>query len=304
MDNKMRVIDINIVSAYMGRFLTVIVMLTVLAITLSAIVSGDGFDGHRNIIVGVPQKNGSGEIGDGGAALRQLVAGETGQPVSIRSRGTEWDDDCDLYLMDAREFVEERLKRELVALCSVGRKQGGSDAALLISRRGSTVPAAPRREDVIFLGPRSINGCWLQLAFLESSGFEAPEKIGNLSFAPSPGAGARTVFSVLFGEFLLGACRASDMAVLVEAGEIDENELVVVKSLPALPETVLACRARDAGYFEAVFNNIAVTLAFPGVRDRAAVYRLRSSGFRSLRPVTADEIDRLLRLFDAMEERL
>lgn len=304
MDNKMRVIDINIVSAYMGRFLTVIVMLMVLAITLSAIVGGDGFGGHNNIVVGVPDNGETGGGQEGAAALRQLIARETGRPVTIRSRGVEWDDGCGLYLMETGEFVEERVRRGLVALYSVGRNQGGSDAALLVSRRGATVAATTRRDDVIFLGPRSINGCWLQLAYLESSGFETPGRIGALSFAPAPGGGARTVFSVLFGEFSLGACRASDVAALVKAGEIGENELAVVKSLPALPETVLACRAEDAGYFEVIFRNIAVTLASPTVRDRAAVDRMRNSGFRSLRPVSPDELDRLLRLFESMEERL
>ena len=144
----------------------------------------------------------------------------------------------------------------------------------------------------------------MQLVFLESSGFETPELIGDLLFVPAPGGGTRAVFSVLFGDVSLGACRASDVAALVKAGDIAENELVVVKSLPALPETVLACRAEDAGYFEAVFKNIAVTLAAPAVRDRAAVARLRNSGFRSLRPVTPDELDRLLRLFESMGERL
>jgi hypothetical protein len=304
MDNKMRVIDINIVSAYMGRFLTIIITLMVMAITLSAIVGGDGFSGQKNLVLGVPQNGGNGEMQERDAALSQLIAGETGRSVAIRLCGVDWDDGCDLYLLEAGEFVEEREKRGLVALYSVGRKQSGGDAAILVSRRGARVPDSPGRNDVIFMGPRSINGCWLQLAFLESAGFETPERIGDLSFAPTPGGGTRTVFSVLFGEYPLGACRTSDVAALVEAGDIEKNELVVVGSLPALPETVLACRVEDTDYFEAVFRNIAVTMVFPAARDRETVDRLRIHGFQSLRPVTPDELDRLLRLFESMGGRI
>mgnify|MGYP000508908228 CR=1 FL=1 len=38
--------------------------------------------------------------------------------------------------------------------------------------------------DVLFVDPYSINGCWLQLAFLESSGYRAPANLEQMRFAP------------------------------------------------------------------------------------------------------------------------
>ena len=187
MNNKIRKIDINIVSAYMGRLLPVIVMLMVLAITLSAVVGVGGLRDHVILVVGVPQNGGTGSAQERYAPLRQLLARETGRTVSLSPRGTDWNDGCDLYLLETGEFVKEREKRGLVAVYSFSRMQRRSDAAILVSRRGSQPPAFPGRDDVIFADPRSINGCWVQLAFLDSTGFETPERIEDLRFAPPPG---------------------------------------------------------------------------------------------------------------------
>jgi hypothetical protein len=182
----------------------------------------------------------------------------------------------------------------------------GRDAAVLIARSGVEAPPEPGPGDVVFTHPRSFNGCWVQLAWLESRGFDVPDRLETLSFAPEPGAGPRVIYSVLMGQHRYGACRASDLAGLIAAGGVGGGELSVVHSMPAVPELVLACRGEDRAYYEGVLKRIAIRIAAPEPADgdRDAVELLKSRGMRSLRPVSQDEFERAAALFESMQGRI
>jgi hypothetical protein len=305
MKNKIRLIDINIVSAYMGRVLTVFVTILVLAITLSALFGDGGLRNHVPLVVEVPASGG--EVTDPACyrALRFLIAAETGRSVSVATRGPDWSEGCELYVLPIREFFRARSQLGLEPLYAFCRARRGADAAVLIARGGTEPPVPPARDDVVFVSPRSINGCWIQLAYLESSGFDAPRRIGDLRFAPGSGDGSRVVYSVAFGRYAMGACRASDLEELAASGGITPEEVFVVASIPALPETVVACPADARNYFEPVLRRIAATVADPEPSDRVrdAVTLLRDRGVRNLRPVTQGDLERLEELLGSMEGR-
>lgn len=310
MKNKLQLIDINIVSAYMGRFLTAIVTVIVLVITVSALVSRGGIRDHLTLVIEVPAA--AGPAPGGGAAagefyepLRYLLARETGRTVRVQTRENEWCDKCELFVLPIEDFIVGQKKRELVPVYSITPTEGRRDAAVLVARRGTQYIGTPAPDDVVFADPRSVNGCWVQLALLESEGFAAPEKVESLRFAPSPGDANWVVFAVLFGRFSVGACRQSDLLDLVDQGSADGEELTVVRSSPAVPEVVLACRPADAEYYRNVLRLTAARLADPSPsgKDRDAVELLKSRGVRSLLPVTQDELKRAIELFDRMEGR-
>jgi hypothetical protein len=300
MKNKLQLIDINIVSAYMGRFLTAIVTVIVLVIAVSALVSRGGIRDHLILVIEVPAP--AGEFYE---PLRYLLARETGRTVKVRARESEWCNKCELFVLPIKDFIAGQEKRELVPVYSITPTEGRRDAAVLVARRDSWDTGIPAPDDIVFTDPRSVNGCWVQLALLESEGFAAPEKVDSLRFAPSPDDATWVVYAVLFGRFSVGACRQSDVLDLFAKGDARGEELAVVRSIPAIPEVVLACRPADAEYYRNVLKSTAARLADPSssVKDRSAVDLLKSRGMRSLLPVTQDELDRAIELFERMERR-
>jgi hypothetical protein len=111
---------------------------------------------------------------------------------------------------------------------------------------------------------------------------------------------------VLFGEFSLGACRLSDLRELISNGGVKGDALTVVRSSPAVPEIVLACRQTDADYYRSVLKLTAAKLADPDPagRDRDAIELLKSRGVGSLVPVTQEELERATELFESMSGRI
>ncbi len=104
------------------------------------------------------------------------------------------------------------------------------------------------------------------------------------------------------GEPELGACRASDLANAVEEGGVRRDELSIVRSVPAVPEILIACRAADVDYYKGVLERTAGRMAAPepSARCRSAVELLEERGVRSLQPVSAGQMERAAALYDRM----
>ncbi len=305
MKNKVRLIDITVVSAYMGRFLTAIVSAMVIAVTVSALVSKGGIRDHQTLSVGVPPMRGVDATEEYFEPLRLLLALESGRKVEVNSHTPGWCDRCELHLLPIAEFVAAAAERDLVPLYSICRTRSGADAAVVVARSDDFRSVVPTPQNVMFVDPQSVNGCWVQLEQLESRGFTSPDRVASLRFAPMPSA-ARVVFSVLMGASAYGACRQSDLTELVAAGDLDRNELQVVFSSPAVPELVVACRPADAEYYRHLLSRTAARIAVleSSGMVREAALLLRSRGMRSMRPVSQDELDRTVALFDLMQERI
>lgn len=305
MKNKVRLIDITVVSEYMGRFLTAIVSAIVIVITVSALVSKGGVRDHKTLLVGVPPMQGVDATEDYFEPLRLLLALESGRTVEVDSHTPGWCRQCELHLLPIAEFVAVAAERDLVPIYSICRTRSGADAAVVVARSDDIRSLVPTPQNVMFVDPQSVNGCWVQLAQLESRGFASPDRVASLRFAPMPSA-ARVVYSVLTGASAYGACRQSDLTELAAAGDLDRNELQVVFSSPAVPELVVACRPADAEYYRHLLSRSAARIAVleSSGRVREVVELLKSRGMRSLRPVSQDEFDRTVALFDLMRERI
>lgn len=303
MKNKLRMIDINVASSYMGKFLTLGVTAAVLAITVSAMYGPGGFRNHRPLLIEVPASGGAERY----RPLRDLIAIETGRSVMIRVRGEQSCEDCDLYVFPIEPFLSQGSARGLTPLYAVEPIGPGRNAAVLIARRAAPPPdSPPAAEDVIFSHERSLNGFWVQLSLLEAEGFTAPGGLGSLRFASTPGAGTRVVYSVALGQSALGACRASDLTEAVRSGGIGGDELTIVRSSPALPELVVAGRPSDAAYLAGVLERIAAALLVEDSagRRRAAVRMMKIEGMRRLRPVERGELEKAAELYSQMKVRL
>lgn len=307
MKNKVRLIDINIVSSYMGQFLTAIVAALVFAITISALTSKGGVRDHLTLVMGVAPVGTGDETLDYYEPIRCLLAKETGRSVTVHSLEGGWDSGCELYITPVEEFLHRSEEAGLTPLYTTCRASRGRDSAVLISRPGwdPSGLSALTPADVIFAGAGSPNGCWLQLHLLEKEGFAAPGGLNALNFAPVPSGGSRVVFEVLMGGYTLGACRKSDLDDMVEAGSLREGEVVVVRDVPALPERIIACRKKDQDYYSGLFQKISVRLSTPTRSPRTddTAELLEARGIRSLRPVTSEELSLASDLFAQIRRR-
>jgi hypothetical protein len=310
MKNKIRLIDITILSQYMGRFLTAIVTAIVFAITVSALVSEGGIRRQAaTLVMEVAPLKGVKGTDDQFEPFRYLLALETDRTVVLRERGADHCERCDLFVMPIELFLASDESHRLVPLYSIDRTDHKRDEAVVIARNGDPEPDVPSPGDIVFTNPESINGCWVQLGLLESRGYELPDRIDSLHFASRPGAApaaGRVIFSVLLGEYPYGACRASDLAKLIAAGEVGRDELRIVVSGPTVPELVVACRPENADYYRSVLERVSARVALtraPG-RDNGAVELLKSRGMRSLRPVSGAGLKRAAELFTKMQGRI
>jgi hypothetical protein len=289
MKHRIKPVDVSIVSSYMGRFLTAIVTLLVFAITIHAYVTHGGDLAHVEFSIGVTAGEGFLE------PLRELVARSTSRRVGIVVGEDKWDSTCELYVLPLVDFLRLRDAMRLRGLFALGAMP--NDRAVVVAGGGTTVdPSAIRAGDVLFESPSSANGFWAQLMALSRLGVGTPPGgIDELRFASSGGDGVRIVYLVADGVHRFGACRASNMAGLIERGGLQPGEVTVVLDAPALPEFVVATAESDAAYFARELGELGAVIDDPGSsgwRDTAELLRARGIGsFRPISPALTTELD-------------
>ena len=143
MKNKLRMIDINFASMYMGWFLTLGVTALVLVITISALTGAEGLRNHRPLVLEVPGPGGDGEALVRFQPLRDLRAMETGRAVRAQARGDQWCGDCDLFVFPVGEFLRAPQSRDLVPIYSIERMKRRRNAAVLIARTKEPLSESP-----------------------------------------------------------------------------------------------------------------------------------------------------------------
>jgi len=261
MKNKLRVIDVSMLSSYMGKALTVFVTIFVVAIAVSALVDGGGIE--KNVIrVCVPARPRAGDAVRMYEPLRSLLSRETRRPVVLTECSSEWPRGFDVYVMPVDEFFESEKALDAAALFEVRSSARPGDQAVVVSKRtaapvdlSSVAPA-----DAAFSHPLSVNGFWVQAEALSRSGFELPADTARLRFEGTKGDATRVIFGVVFGAYTLGACKQSEIASLSASGSIDARGLRVVVSGDVLPETVLAAARGEARYFDRKIGAVAALL--------------------------------------------
>jgi hypothetical protein len=283
MKNKLQIIDVTIVSGYMGRFQTVIVALMVLAITAHALVTRGDARGHVTMTVAVPAS----EFGESVfEPFSRLIARRTSRSV-VLTRG-DWERPAEVYVMPAIEFMERREALGLRALFSV--TAANRDQAVIVTRAGTT--SIPTDAGEVLFGPlRSLNACWVQLRALARDRVPVPVSADSL-VCVSSGGGDRVISAVLSGAVEYGACRSSDIARLERRGVISPDEIGVVLEAPTLPEFIVAARAEDVGYVVNSLGGLGAVFEAPSSspRDRDLVELLTERGFGSFHPTSGSQI--------------
>ena len=278
MKDRIKPLDISIVSAYLGRFQTAIVALLVIAITAHAYLTRGSARGHVALTMAVPA------TGDRYEPLARLISNHVHRSVDLAPE--QWDDRAELFVMTPDVYFQHRRSLDLVPLFSLSEHAG--DRALIVGGRDETVPPTDVA-DVLFSGPGSINGCWVQLHALSRRKARFPQTADSLRF--EPGADSRAVvWAVRHGKVRFGACRSSDLS---GAGAAGRDEVNVLVQTPALPELIVASRAQDRDYFLKRLVGLAATFDSPQPALRDAVEVLRARGIGSVRAASQSQVEEL-----------
>jgi hypothetical protein len=303
MKNKLRLIDVSMLSSYMGRALTGIVTLFVIAVAISAYFNGGGRGFERGVIavcVRVPAAVSDSEpIFE---PFRSLLGRATLRPVVVTECREEWPVGFDLYVMPVHEYFKYERSLGIEALYEIQSSHRQTDKAVIVSREpvNGELPSIPATEEIVFSHPMSVNGFWVQAAALEKSGFEMPGDLRDLEFAGSVVGGDRVIFSVLCGAYRFGACRLSEVTARAQDGSVGAGELHVAHAGNVLPEMMIAARGDDSSYYKRHLERIARLLeeVTSPAREDETVGLLKSRGVRRLLPLEPERIDEARRLFE------
>jgi hypothetical protein len=300
MKNKIRIIDVSILSSYMGKVLTVLVTLFVIGIALSALFSGGGIE--RNVIrVCVPGEGRAGEATETWEPFRALLAAETRRPVVVTESTGEWPAGFDLYVMPVSDHFENEARLAVDVLFEIGAVGAQRDKALVIARSSGDEadPAAAGPRDIVFADRRSVNGYWVQADALAERGLDVAGA-RELRFEGTSRDATRVIFAVLLGGARFGACRWSDIASLADRGAIDPREVRTVIAADVLPEVVVSADRSESAYFRKRIAAISVRLAERGPHSaRADAARLlEARGIAAIAPLPAERLERTRRLYE------
>jgi hypothetical protein len=297
--DKIKPIDLSIISTYMGRSLTAVIALFVVGVAISALVSGG--DAQRNIIDICVYGNRTSRVMNVYEPLRVLLSDETRRPVVLHM-GDERHLECDLYVMSTHDYLARSRELGIEAIYEIRRTEKRDDSAILIARSSEDAIDYSRLspEDVAFSGPYSVNGFWVQLSMLSRQGFQMPASPSEFRFAGSEGDQSRVVLGVVYGAYRLGACRLSDVTSLTERGVIGGGEITVLAREAALPETVIAARTGETRYYTRKLKNIArlVDKTAAPTNQTETVRLLKSYGVGALEPVNEGRIRKAGSLFE------
>ena len=304
MRNKLKLVDFNILSSYMGRFLTLIVMVLVFAITMSALLSEGGLREQRVFEMCIP----SGTV-ERYSPLRELLANVMSRTMILQECDNKCEHRCELRVMDVAEFLVERERFGAGQAFALNRAERGTDRAVLISTgdESSPTPGSIVPSDIARGRERSLNTYWLQLSALHQDGtlhadpFVADAALG----AAVPGDATRAIYAVVHGRYRYGACRSSDLDALFHSGGLQPAEVVVVREVLAVPEMILAVRGRHVPYLERSIKAVAVIIAANESQGRHAdtVRRLKSGGIRQISPARDEQLNRAAELLSRVGDR-
>jgi hypothetical protein len=275
MKNRIKPIDISIISGYLGRFQTAIVALLVIAITAHAFMTRNTARGHVALVIAVPGDPGRFE------PFGRIIARRSARTVKLVAE--EWTDAAELFVLPPQEFFRHREALGLTPLYALSER--ASDRAVIISRRSESAPLDDAAE-VLFTTPESVNGCWVQLYSLHHREARMPSSLDSLQFAGGEDGG-RVVWAVESGMVRFGACRASDL------GKPDAERVRVVFQTPALPDFIVATRAGDERYFADRLEGLGLLLEAPGEEERDLVELLRDRRIGAARTVSKAQLEDL-----------
>jgi ABC-type phosphate/phosphonate transport system substrate-binding protein len=307
MKDKFKPVDLNLLSTYMGRSLTLVITVFVIVVAVGAIV-GRGGGAQRNIIDIWVDEGQNGREEGRYDPLRALLSDQTRRTVRLWQGRENRKPGYDLYIMPTGEYLRHAGDLGIDAFYEVKDTERTSDSALLVAKAsaGAVDYASLSATDVAFSSPRSVNGFWVPASLLEQRGFRFPSSISELRFEGMSDGASRALLGVVYGSYRLAACRMSELTSLLDRGVIRRGELSPVERVGALPEVVVAASPDQTAYYAkklAAIDRLLDEIVVPASR-RETVGLLKSKGVRGLEPIEDRQIEQARRLLESCTARL
>lgn len=287
--------DKNILSGYIGRSLTLIIALLILAVTMSALITGGGIT-HRATIRICRLESAAVPSAARAAALGELLSAISGQPVTITTVAGIAGADCELLILPTFEWLAVSDQIDGLPIFSLAMIAGRNDEALLITGRdgeGGTMSDLSITE-LQFTNHRSINGFWNQLEMLREGGMHLPADLDRFLFTGGDEhAYERVIVAVLSGRARYGACRGNALRELEHAGILPPGELAIVTRRPALPEVLIISSRDKATYYRTHLERVSAALATEYPRTPSGVLPV---AIEALTPEVLDRMQAIERL--------
>jgi hypothetical protein len=302
MKNKLKIVDVNILSSYMGNWLTLAIVVFVFAVTVSALMSGGG--GTERNIVNI-YVSASDETRDPVVTydpLRRMLSARTRRPAVVELCKEAWPPGGDVYVIPIADYLALRDQLGIVALFSVSATERQKDRSVIVARSSDTPLDLSQLSvrEMAFTSPHSINGFLLPLAMLSDDGVDMPQNPGDFHFEGAQQNATRVVLGVICGEYRAGGCTLNDVTTLTDRGVIHMGELRILRARAALPEVLIAAPRRESGYFRRKFSEIdgLMIASVSAAGESEPVKLLKSFGIMGLKPIDPAEIDEAGRLIE------
>jgi len=265
-------------SSYLGRWTSLVLLLVLIALALAALFLGPDYPAHVPLRIGV-------------CAFDSIAAGPalSSFASSVRERdggditwvwlesGAE-PEGCDFYIMTSLQMlVSQGTGGRECLLISTPRIDGSLTMGAVIVRDGSE----PDWSRMAFTSPTSATGFISPLTAIAKSGIQLSDLSYDLLSGSNPISGEAVAFGVLLGRYGAGGVSLEELRLLEKSGIIRPGSLRIVFTGPELPEILLISDPSTEEWkskgFARRLPRIAGTLSDPLAREMA---RLGMASFR------------------------
>lgn len=286
MRQKLKPIDFNILSSYLGKYITALVSVLVVVLTVSAYLTGpDGDEAVRVCLDRLPFDR------DGKLSEVVELFSLRAKPRLVLTRCGLQGEGQEVRLLSLARWLEEAHGNAspLFALTYEGREP---EAALLVARGKMEVEklAEMGAVDLVVANPHSFSAYWVQVDYLLQMGVDRAHLQVHFADDRVGGGYVRALLELLGGNYQLAACRRSDLNYLQTRDGSLADELFPVAEIPLPPLLVIAAkrdiarglRQRLAPLTKPVPGQWGLsTLSKQALRRAKEVYRrVRSAGMR------------------------
>lgn len=278
--------DNNVLSSYLGRWISLVMLLLLVALAAAALFLEPDYPAHVPIRIGV-------------CAFDSVTAGPVLRSFASSVREQEGGDitwvwlgpggrpeGCDFYIMTSLQIVSSGKERGIESvLLSTPRRDGSLSLGVVIVRRGSE----PDWSRVAFTSVSSTTGFISPLAAIAESGLPLTDVSYEILSDACPVCGEAVAYGVLFGRYGAGGMSLEELRRLEGSGMVEPGALNVLFTGPELPEIILASDPATEEWksrgFARRLPRIADRLSDPLRRDMARL------GMAAFRPPAAGELD-------------
>ena len=287
----------NMLSSYIGRWLSLVMLLLLVTLAAAALFLEPDYPAHVPLRIGVCAFDSIAA----GPALRSFastVREQDGGDISWVWLGPEGEPaGCDFYLMTSLQMLFTREKRVMdCILLSTARIDGSLTMGVVIVRKDGE----PDWSSTAFTSSVSATGFVSPLAAIAESGVHIPDLSYELLSEGCPVCGEAVAFGVLHGRYGVGGISLAELRRLEGNGTIGRGKLRVLFTGPELPEIVLVSDSSTEEWMSSGFAGrlprIAENLSGPLAREMARL------GLVSFREPEAGELEMLGRVPQQVRE--